>query len=101
MTDEHTSDEGNPEQTTPAHIQIRDRIANERGINDLDRDLLLTGTDEATLLRQAEFLGPLPDLTRGNVAPREGQAVRNIDPHPEQKELREFARSLFDQSDNY
>ncbi|GAA4191983.1 hypothetical protein GCM10022219_11620 [Microbacterium oryzae] len=60
---------------TDDHFAFRDKLAAERGISDEDRDLLLTGTDETTLLAQADYLEPPRDLTKGNVARREGQYV--------------------------
>lgn len=50
---------------------LRFRVAAKHGITDEDADLFLTGTDEATLLRQAARLAertptsPLPDPTQG------------------------------------
>lgn len=58
----------------------RDQLATERGISNEDRDLLMTGDTEEWLLMQADLLAPLPDLTKGNVAPREGRTVQTHDP---------------------
>lgn len=55
---------------------LRLRVATKHGISDEDADLFLTGTDEETLLRQAQRLSdrkgdagaagtPKPDLTQG------------------------------------
>lgn len=53
---------------------LRYKVATRFGINDEDAELYLTGTDEATLVRQAERLAelakasgatPKPDLTQG------------------------------------
>lgn len=68
----------------------RDQLAAERGLSDEDRELLLTGADEETLLRQADFLAP-PAPVRQNVAPKEGQHLPN--PKPEAT-MRTFAQHL-------
>lgn len=77
--------------------EYRDQLAAERGISEQDRDLLMTGADEETLLRQADLLEPLPDRTKGNRAPREGRFVRVSD---DNSSMREFTRELLDGSDN-
>ncbi|WP_336643497.1 hypothetical protein [Microbacterium sp. MMO-113] len=72
----------------------RDQLAAEKGIDDADRDLLMTGTTEEVLLAQANLLAGFNarPLERRNVAPREG---RHVDaPHPEDRDMREFARQL-------
>jgi hypothetical protein len=83
---------------TDDHIPFRDELAASRGISDADRDLLLTGTDEATLLMQADHLEPLPDLTKGNVAPKEGQYVSPGS--SEQQKFSAFVKELFDGPSN-
>ncbi|TCJ23545.1 hypothetical protein E0W80_10410 [Microbacterium sp. PI-1] len=76
----------------------RDQLATERGISDEDRDLLMTGTDEDTLLRQANLLEPLPTLTGGNIARKEGQHVTGRT--DDNQTMREFAKELFDRADD-
>lgn len=76
----------------------RDQLAAERGISDEDRNLLMTGTDEDTLLRQANLLEPLPSLTGGNIARKEGQPVAG--PTDDNKTMRAFVNDLFDRADN-
>ncbi|MBD8012660.1 hypothetical protein H9633_10160 [Microbacterium sp. Re1] len=69
----------------------RDQLAAERGISNEDRDLLMTGDTEEWLLQQADLLAPLPDLTKNNRAPKEGQRVDRADPEPT---MREFVQEL-------
>lgn len=71
----------------------RNLLAAERGISDEDRDLLMTGTDEETLLAQANLLEPLPELTHGNVARNEGKHVDP--PSSDNTTMRDFAEHLF------
>lgn len=71
----------------------RDQLATERGITDEDRDLLMTGADEDTLLRQANLLEPLLDRTQGNVARNEGKNV--AEPSREYTNMREWASDVF------
>jgi hypothetical protein len=77
---------------------IRSDIAAKHGISAEDRDLFLTGTDEATLTAQAERLAAR-DADRkknGNVAPKEGTTTTTGGPS---KDVREFTRNLFGQTD--
>ncbi|HET8556185.1 MAG TPA: hypothetical protein VFL58_02625 [Gaiellaceae bacterium] len=76
---------------------LRLRVAAKHGISDEDADLFLTGTDEATLTKQAERLSQrVADRKKqGNVAPREGG-----NPNPSSTgDLREFTRGLFHAAD--
>ena len=76
---------------------LRLRVAAKHGISDEDADLFLTGTDEATLAKQAERLSQrVADRKKqGNVAPREGG-----NPNPSSTgDLREFTRGLFHAAD--
>lgn len=75
----------------------RDQLATERGITDEDRDLLMTGADEDTLLRQANLLEPLPSLTGGNVARKEGRHVAG--PTDENKTMRTFVNELMNRAE--
>lgn len=76
--------------------EYRDQLATERGLSDQERDLLLTGADPETLLMQADRLSPLPDRTRGNVAPREG---RTVERDSRDQSMLEFTRDLFGRDD--
>jgi membrane protein involved in colicin uptake len=71
---------------------MRLRIASKFGIGDEDADLFLTGTDEATLTRQAERLAgrEAERKKNGNHVPREGN---NTSTAP--SDLREFREALF------
>ena len=75
---------------------LRSRIQAKHGISDEDADLFLTGTDEATLTRQAEALaGKAADRKKqSNVVPTEGKAT----PPPAGDEMREFTRGLFNRA---
>lgn len=72
---------------------LRWRIAARHGITDDDAELFLTGTDEDTLVRQAERLaGRKAEAdSRGNQVPLEGTGS----PKPADDELRRFTRQLF------
>ena len=72
---------------------LRLRIAAKHSISDEDADLFLTGTDEATLTKQAERLAARTTAQKkqGNHVPREGGAT----PPPAETELRSFTRGLF------
>ncbi|WP_136056820.1 hypothetical protein [Microbacterium sp. K24] len=72
---------------------LRVSIAARFGISDDDRDVLLTGTDEVTLLMQAERLG---NSTRalGNVARQEGRHVSSGGSRAD-REMREYVNDLF------
>ena len=77
---------------------LRWRTAAKHGISDEDAELFLTGTDEATLTKQAERLADrVADRKKnGNHVPREGatQAQPGADP------VRDFARQLFGATDS-
>lgn len=77
-------------------------ISTEPGANGepSDAEVLLTGSDEAAMTKQAERLaGRIADQkTSGNRAPKEGRAVTTTDDGD--RELREFARSLFAAAQN-
>ncbi|GAA1608497.1 hypothetical protein [Leucobacter chromiireducens] len=75
---------------------LRVRIAAEFGIGSVDRDILLTATDEGMLRMQAErFAGLVSQrLVGGNLAPREGGVVQR--PEPSGESMRESLRELFD-----
>ena len=77
---------------------LRSDIATKHGISAEDRDLFLTGTDEATLTAQAKRLAEreADRKSKGNVAPREG-ASGNTGGSDEKK--REFVRGLFGNAD--
>ncbi|MEN0023232.1 MAG: hypothetical protein AAGC61_08110 [Microbacterium sp.] len=71
---------------------LRIAVAARFGVSDEDRELLMTGTDEAALIAQAERLGA-PARPMGNVARKEGATVQTgprRDP-----ELSEFVDQLF------
>lgn len=73
---------------------LRMRVATKHGITDAeDIDLFLTGTDEETLIRQAERLAARESdrKKQGNVARKEGA---NNNPAAG-GDMREFARNLF------
>lgn len=77
---------------------LRSDIASKHGISAEDRDLFLTGTDEASLTAQAKRLADR-DVERkkqGNVAPKEGEikTAGKTD-----ADLREFAKGLFGNAD--
>ncbi|MCS6570321.1 hypothetical protein NYQ35_16060 [Curtobacterium flaccumfaciens pv. flaccumfaciens] len=77
---------------------LRSDIAAKHGISAEDRDLFLTGTDEDTLTAQATRLAARETDRKknGNVAPREGGTKNTGDP---KKDMREFTRNLFGDSD--
>lgn len=77
---------------------LRLRVATKHGISDEDADLFLTGTDEATLTRQAERLaGRAADrMKQGNHVPREGNPPNR---GADRQDEREFARALFGRAD--
>lgn len=76
---------------------LRSDIAAKHGVSAEDRDLFLTGTDEATLTAQAERLAARDAEIKkqGNVAPKEGAAPKGT---PE-NEARTFVSDLFGSSD--
>lgn len=75
---------------------LRLRVATKHGISDEDADLFLTGTDEATLTKQAERLAQrvVDRKKQGNHVPREGVPT----PTPPENEMRAFARNLFERA---
>lgn len=77
---------------------LRSDIATKHGISAEDRDLFLTGSDEATLTAQAKRLAErIADQKKnGNRAPREGATTTsgNTD-----SDARTFARNLFGGAD--
>lgn len=75
---------------------LRFRVASEFGIPGDKAELLLTGSDEETMRRQAEALRSDTDERKktGNVVPNEGKTSQ-----PKADEVREFARSLFGRGD--
>lgn len=77
---------------------LRSEIATKHGISAEDRDLFLTGSDEATLDAQAKRLAErIADQKKnGNRAPREGATVHAGDPGVE---TAEFAARLLGPGD--
>lgn len=78
---------------------LRSDIASSYGISKEDRDLFLTGSDEATLTAQAKRLADreADQKKNGNRAPREGDTTTDADKN---KDLREFTRELFGAAQN-
>ena len=78
---------------------LRSDIATKHGISAEDRDLFLTGSDEATLTAQAKRLADraADQKKNGNRAPKEGGATTGADKN---KDLREFTRDLFGSAQN-
>jgi hypothetical protein len=76
---------------------MRWKVAAKHGISDEDAELFLTGTDEATLTKQAERLtARVADRKKnGNHVPREGTPPSG----PQPDEMREFTRKLFQNAD--
>lgn len=72
---------------------LRVSVAARFGVSDEDRDVLLTATDEATLVLQAERLAR-STKPMGNVARREGQTVEKYNNRAD-REMREFVNDLF------
>ncbi len=71
---------------------LRWRVAAKHGISDEDAELFLSGTDEATLTKQAERLaGRAAERKTEGVTRKEGRTP----PPPGADPLREFARELF------
>ena len=81
------------------NIVLRNSIAARIGLSPEDRDLLLTGKDEATLELQAKLLIERWGLgkAQGNVAPREGQTVSPSTAQGD--EMRQFVDHLFGSED--
>lgn len=73
---------------------LRADIASTYGISKEDRDLFLTGSDEATIEAQAKRLAErnADQKKNGNRAPREGRTTTTGDPD---KDMREAVRGLF------
>lgn len=73
---------------------LRSDIATKHGISAEDRDLFLTGSDEAALEAQAKRLAErvTDQKKNGNRAPKEGGTTTGGD---KDKDMREFTRSLF------
>src|SRR5690606_24527734 len=71
---------------------LRWKVAAKHGISDEDAELFLTGTDEETLIRQAERLAERTSARKknGNVVPREGST-----PPAAPDDERAFVRELF------
>ncbi|MEV8169317.1 hypothetical protein AB0O70_15445 [Microbacterium paraoxydans] len=72
---------------------LRVSVAARFGLSEEDRDVLLTGTDEATLVLQAERLAR-STKPMGNVARREGGTVQKFNNRAD-REMREFVNDLF------
>ena len=72
---------------------LRFRVASEFGIPNDKAELLLTGSDEETMRKQAEALRADTDQRKknGNVVPKEGTTPRE----PQEDEMRAFTRQLF------
>lgn len=77
---------------------LRSDIAARHGITAEDRDLFLTGSDEATLEAQAKRLAErvADQKKNGNRAPKEGRTTNSGDAD---KDLREFTKNLFGRTD--
>lgn len=73
---------------------LRSDIATRHGISAADRDLFLTGSDEAALEAQAKRLAErvADQKKNGNVARKEGVTTTTPD---KDKDMREFTRNLF------
>lgn len=80
---------------------LRSDIAARHGISAEDRDLFLTGSDEAALEAQAKRLAErtADEKKNGNRAPKEGRPVKNKSDSGDE-ELREFATNLFGSAQN-
>ena len=78
---------------------LRSDIASTYGISKEDRDLFLTGSDEAALTAQAKRLADrvADQKKNGNRAPREGDTTTGADKN---KDMREFTRDLFGSAQN-
>lgn len=73
---------------------LRSDIATKHGISAEDRDLFLTGSDEAALEAQAKRLAErvADQKKNGNRAPKEGGTTSG---DGKDKDMREFTRNLF------
>ena len=78
---------------------LRADVASIYGISKEDRDLFLTGSDEAALTAQAKRLADrvADQKKNGNRAPREGDTTTGADKN---KDMREFTRDLFGSAQN-
>ena len=78
---------------------LRSDIAARHGISAEDRDLFLTGSDEATLEAQAKRLAErvADQKKNGNRAPKEGGTTTTDDG---KKDIRTFAKNLFAAAQN-
>ena len=78
---------------------LRSDIASTYGISKEDRDLFLTGSDEAALTAQAKRLADraTDQKKNGNRAPKEGGTITGADKN---KDMREFTRELFGSARN-
>ena len=78
---------------------LRADIASTYGISKEDRDLFLTGSDEAAMTAQAKRLSDraADQKKNGNRAPREGGTTTGDDKN---KDLRDFTRDLFASAKN-
>lgn len=78
---------------------LRSDIASTYGISKEDRDLFLTGSDEAALTAQAKRLADrvADQKKNGNRAPKEGDTTTGADKN---KDMREFTRDLFGAAQN-
>lgn len=78
---------------------LRSDIASTYGISKEDRDLFLTGSDEAELTAQAKRLADraAEQKKNGNRAPKEGGTTTGADKN---KDMREFTRELFGNAQN-
>lgn len=77
---------------------LRSDIAARHGINTEDRDLFLTGSDEATLEAQAKRLAErdAERKAKGNVAPKEGGVMNT---GSDDSDARDFTAKLFGRDD--
>lgn len=78
---------------------LRSDIATRHGISAEDRDLFLTGSDEASLEAQAKRLAErlVDQKKNGNRAPKEGSTTTSDDG---KKDIRTFAKTLFAAAQN-
>jgi hypothetical protein len=76
---------------------LRSDIAAKYGLSADDRDLFLTGSDESTLIAQAQRLAGREEdrKKQGNYAPKEGTTP----PGSSNTDEREFVRNLFSRAD--
>lgn len=76
---------------------LRFRVATKFGVSDEDAELFLTGSDEATLTKQAQRLSERADQQKksGLHVSREGVTT----PSPKADPMREYTRSMFAKSE--